>query len=144
MLKFFKHLLKSGYYYEVMAQVVKLYETGLIGRYDLSIGYDDEILCYFNEPGDLIGFIVFKVLEWDGGLFICMGWVAEDSRGKGVYTKQLYSALKVEAEKRECTYIRGVTSNHNSPAQQASERSGRKLDALMYTQYLEPDFGREI
>lgn len=143
MLKYYKHLLKSGYYYEVMAQVVELYQNGFVGRYDLSVGYEDEILCCFSKSGDLIGFIVFKLHDWDGGLFINMGWVAKDHRRKGIYTKQLYPELKAEAERRKCTYIRGGIHNFNTGMRGAARVNKRCHDAMFYTEELEPDLGKE-
>lgn len=86
---------------------------------------------YAEEDGKVVGFLIYKVQEWDHCLFISHGYVQPAYRGRGIYRALWEKAVELAREKQLIS-ITGITHWENKEMQAVMERLGRKPASIGY------------
>lgn len=101
------------------------------------IPFDWEQCAFWaEEEGEVIGILVYKEQAWDHSLFVAMGYVKPENRGKGVY-RSLWEKAVAHAKEKQLRCITGIVHWQNKEMQAVMERFGRLPVAITYDYRLE-------
>lgn len=117
----------------------ELVQTGAARGDTMPFNYDDPAF-YFVTPdkGEIVGVLAYRPSEWNKDIWVCLGWVREDYRRRGIY-RAMYMKLQGLRDEKfpDYTISGGVTIDNNATMSKVMNALGRKCVVLVYRD--EPD-----
>lgn len=130
-LKFAKKVIATPVWNKIPRIVADLIDAGLYGPGNFFPYEDSHVFYALDDADTVVGFIVFYNAHMTEDWFIQMAHVRPEYRGRGIHSA-IFNHVKSYAKKENGVSISSGTSVHNTEAQRAFERQGRKLVAYTY------------
>lgn len=112
---------------------VELAQQDLVSKTQLPFYHDDKVVYAVDQEKDeIIGLLVYRETSWNREIWVVLGWVNEDYRRNGIYTR-LYRWLQGRRDEKYPKHtIFGGTFTENFTMISTNKKLARDLVCMVF------------